>query len=90
LAIDDFSFAATATAGSTNAPAMSIEPASANQFILSWPASAANFQLFAATNLTPPIAWTMVTNQPAATNGMLFLTLPENNAADQFFRLMSP
>jgi hypothetical protein len=41
-----------------------------------------------ATNLTPPVVWQPVTNQPQSSNGMFYLTLTANGSA-AFFRLES-
>jgi hypothetical protein len=88
LAIDNLSFAATALGTPTNTPAMSVQASGANPFVLSWPASA-GFQLYSATNLAPPVAWSPVTNPATASNGTVFLTMPPTNATAQFFRLMA-
>jgi hypothetical protein len=89
LAIDNFSFAATALGTPTNTPSINIQPSGAGQFVLSWPVSA-GFQLYAATNITPPVAWSLVTNAAVGEDGTLLLTLPATNSAAQFFRLMAP
>jgi hypothetical protein len=88
LAIDNLSFAATALGTPTNTPSMSMQTSGANPFVLSWPASA-GFQLYSATNLAPPVAWSLVTNPAASNNGIFFLTIPPTNATAQFFRLMA-
>jgi hypothetical protein len=88
LAIDNLNFSATASGVSTNLPVMSIQAVTGSQFVLSWPASASGFQLYTATNLAPPLAWSLVTNQPASSNGTLILTLPAAGATAQFFRLI--
>jgi len=87
LAIDNLGFAATALVTPTNTPTMNIQTSAANQFVLSWPASASGFQLYATTNLAPPVAWSLVTNPAAVSNGAFFLTLSATNATAQFFRL---
>jgi hypothetical protein len=87
LAIDNLSFAASALAAPTNAVSLSVQGSTANQFVLSWPTPASGYQLYAATNLAPPVSWSLVTNAPAARNGTNSLTIPATNAA-QFFRLM--
>ncbi len=89
LAIDNLSFAATALGTPTNTPPINIQGLSAAQFVLSWPASA-GYQPYCATNLAPPVAWTLLTNTPAASNGSFYLTLPVTNPSAQFFRLMAP
>ena len=46
------------------------------------------FNLYSATNLTPPIAWSLVTNSAAISNGTTTLTLSVNSAAC-FFELIN-
>jgi len=88
LAIDNLSFAATALGGLANTPSLSIQSSSAGQFVLAWPLAAAVYQLYSATNLAPPIFWSLVTNAPAARQGSNSLAIPITNAM-QFFRLMA-
>jgi len=57
---------------------------------LSWPGWAANYALYAATNLSGPIAWQPLTNSAQSNSGMYFLSLPTTNLARQFFRLGPP
>jgi hypothetical protein len=83
LAIDNLSFSATAQ----RAVSLSVQGPSANQFVLSWPASPANYQLYAATNLTPPVLWSPITNAPALNHGTNSVAIATSNAA-QFFRLL--
>jgi hypothetical protein len=90
LAIDNLSFAATALATPTNTIALTVQGSSANPLVLSWPAPATGFQLYSATNLTPPVLWSPVATPALQSNGMFFLTIPATNAAAQFFRLMGP
>jgi hypothetical protein len=89
LAIDNLSFAATALGTPTNTPVMNIQVSSAHQLVLSWPSPSPGFQLYVATNLAPPVAWSLVTNPAAGSNGAFYLTLPATNATAQFFRLMA-
>lgn len=57
------------------------------QISLSWPGWAANYSVYYATNLTPPVAWFPVTNQPQSINENLGLTLPVTNDVARFYRL---
>ena len=57
--------------------------------LLTWPAWAGVMQVFHATNLAPPIAWTLLTNTPATSNDLKFLLLPRG-PFDSFYRLQSP
>jgi hypothetical protein len=56
------------------------------QFTLSWPTSAPGFVLKQTTDLTPPVAWTTVTNV-TATNGGLNLVTLSSGGGNRFFRL---
>ena len=71
------------------APMLSISPGlNANTF--TWPASATNYVLKGATNLTPPIVWVTVTNPaPTIVNGQNSVTLPTSNSL-HFFILTTP
>jgi hypothetical protein len=90
LAIDNFSFAATALGTPTSTPVLSMQGSPAGPFVLSWPAPAPGYQLYAATNLAPPVVWSLVTNCATESNGQLFLTLPCTNTTGEFFRLIAP
>jgi len=57
--------------------------------MLTWPGSGVGFKLFTATNLSPPIAWTLATNQPALASNQWQILLPENNGDNRFYRLES-
>jgi hypothetical protein len=88
LAIDNLSFAATALGTPTNTPVLSIQGTWANPYLISWPAPSPGYQLYSTTNLSPPVAWNLVTNPPTQTNGAFFLIIQPTNAVAQFFRLM--
>ncbi len=62
---------------------------STNSLAMSWPGWANDWGLFSATNLTPPIVWTSVTNLVASNSGQFNVTLPIGSG-NQFFRLSSP
>jgi cellulose 1,4-beta-cellobiosidase len=64
--------------------------AGGNQLLLSWPAWATNYNVYAATNLQPPVVWQIVTNLPQTNNGIFLLSLPVTGNAQQFFRLFGP
>lgn len=57
--------------------------------ILLWPSWAAGYQIYAATNLAPPVAWNLVTNTPQSNNGTFYMNLTITNG-QQFYRLSSP
>jgi len=61
----------------------------ANVLTLGWPSWANDWGLFAATNLTPPVVWAVVTNAVGTNNGQFIVSLPMNSTA-RFFRLSSP
>ncbi len=56
---------------------------------LSWPTPGVGFSLYATTNLMPPVAWTLATNQPALVNTQWQIALPPGTAPAQFYRLQS-
>jgi hypothetical protein len=56
---------------------------------VSWPAGASDWQLWSATNLTLPVAWSLVTNTVSSSNGQFIVSLPIGPEAC-FFRLASP
>jgi hypothetical protein len=87
LAIANLSFAASALSASTNGPVLKLQGSTANPFVISWPASATGYQLYSATNLSPPVTWSLVTAPAAESNGTFYLTIPATNA-EQFFRLV--
>ena len=62
---------------------------SANAMVISWPGWANDWSLYATTNLTPPVIWTVVTNMTNASNGVFNVTLPIGLGI-QFYRLGSP
>ena len=62
----------------------------ANALLLSWPADAGSFSLHSATNLTPPVAWTPLTNAPALVSNQWRVTLPTATNSQRFFRLQMP
>jgi hypothetical protein len=89
LAIDNLRFSASEFSAASNTVSLSLQGSSGHQFVLSWPSAAASYQLHAATNLTPPVFWSLVTNAPAASNGTNSLAIAATNTA-QFFRLSAP
>jgi hypothetical protein len=56
---------------------------------LAWPDWATNWRVWTATNMTPPAAWSRVTNLVQSANGQLSVVLPIDAAA-RFFRLSKP
>jgi predicted alpha-1,6-mannanase (GH76 family)/fibronectin type 3 domain-containing protein len=64
---------------------MSVNP---DALTVSWPAWASDWTLYGSTNLTPPVAWSPVTNAVGSNNGVFNVTLPLGSGV-QFFRLVS-
>jgi hypothetical protein len=62
---------------------------SANAILISWPGWANDWNLYATSNLMPPVVWTAVTNIANSSNGIYNLTLP-TGLGTQFYRLSSP
>ena len=69
-------------------PALAISRQGANT-ILSWPASAADWQLLAATNLVSPVGWQPWPG-PRTTNQATISTSVSATGQSQFFQLRSP
>ncbi len=69
-------------------PALGLS-ASSSSLALSWPAWANDWGLYSATNLTPPVVWTPVTNAVGSNSGQFDVSLPLNSPG-QFFRLAAP
>lgn len=57
--------------------------------LVAWPAAGVGYDLYTATNLNPPIAWTLCTNQPLLTNNQWQVTLPPGNGGARFYRIQS-
>lgn len=55
-------------------------------FILQWPVTASGYALRSALSLSPPVAWTTVSQTPVLGGGWYTVTLPPTNALN-FFRL---
>jgi hypothetical protein len=69
---------------------LSIVPG-ARAITFAWPASAANYVLLGATNLTQPIIWVPVTNPaPSIVNGQYSISLPNTTNGLHFFMLSTP
>lgn len=69
-------------------PALSIQVQGTNT-TLSWPESAAGWQLLSTTNLVPPVAWEAWTSLKSTNAGVISIWLtPTNN--NRFFRLLGP
>jgi hypothetical protein len=62
---------------------------SGETFTVTWPTWGSNWTLWSATNLTPPVRWSLVTNSPSNSNGVLTITVPVGSGG-AFFRLTSP
>jgi hypothetical protein len=69
-------------------PALTIGIGGGNGTYFSWPGSGVGFLLYQATNLVPPVAWTLATNQPMLISNQWQSVLPVGGNAG-FFRLQS-
>ena len=67
-------------------PALAVTGPAAGNVTLSWPAYATNYRLYATTNLAPPVAWALVTNEVSTINGTNTIALPIE-AGSRFFQL---
>jgi predicted alpha-1,6-mannanase (GH76 family) len=56
---------------------------------VSWPEWASDWVLLATTNLSPPVAWTPVTNTPIQAGNIYTLSLPMDSQ-NRFYRLAAP
>ena len=63
---------------------------SGSSLTLAWPASASYFTVHSATNLTPPVAWTPLTNAPSLVSNEWRVTLPAATNGQRYFRLQTP
>ena len=68
-------------------PTLNAAEINRNRITLSWP-SIAGLSLYSATNLSPPVAWSPVTNVPATSSGTNSVNLNATSPAC-FFKLMS-
>jgi hypothetical protein len=61
----------------------------AGTLTMQWPAWAAPFSVWSATNLAPPVAWVQITGTFVTNSGNVLLNLPATNGA-AFYRLQYP
>jgi hypothetical protein len=66
-------------------PPLATSPSGTN-VVVSWPLYASSYSLYSATNLTPPVAWSSVTNKPTTNGIVISATIPHTGGA-KFFRL---
>ena len=69
-------------------PQLAIAPAGTN-VLVSWPSSAAGYQLLFTTSLAPPAAWSNVTQTVQTNNTQAFVLVPISGQ-QQYFRLYHP
>ena len=62
---------------------------SSGSLTIAWPSWANDWQLWSATNLTPPVSWSLVTKAATNSNGFLTVSLPVRFSFE-YFRLVSP
>jgi hypothetical protein len=70
-------------------PTLFLTTTGANTLNISWPAWANDWELYFATNLTPPMIWFPATNTISSSNGQFNVTVPINSET-RFFRLAAP
>jgi hypothetical protein len=69
-------------------PALAVSNLAATQKLwLAWTNSAEGFALQQATNLSPPVVWSLITNAPTLSGGQYVLTPPTTNG-NRFYRLI--
>jgi hypothetical protein len=76
------------TAGVGSRLSLVVTNSGANVKLMASP-DAAFYQLYAATNLTPPVAWSLVTNTPVVSPTLWSMTLPGTGNAPNYYRLQS-
>lgn len=69
-------------------PDLAINTAGGNTSLV-WPASGVGFALYTATNLTPPVSWTLCTNQPVLANNEWQISMSPGEDTSRFYRLQS-
>jgi hypothetical protein len=81
-----FDFELSATAAPAFQPELNAT-AGAGTLLFSWPAAAGFFLLSESATLTPPVPWSITTNQPLYSNGWWFVPIPMSTSGNRFFRL---
>jgi hypothetical protein len=69
-------------------PTIVVSTGSGGRITLAWPLEAGLFQLYEATSLLPPVAWTRTTNTPGYSNGQWVVSLVATNGS-RFFRMQT-
>ena len=77
------------SAGVESAPILNVTTNPDGSIALNATPDAVYFSLCAATNLTPPVVWTPVTNVPVASGAQWKLTLPGNPGANLYYSLQT-
>ncbi|MCW5558877.1 MAG: hypothetical protein KIT22_13745 [Verrucomicrobiae bacterium] len=80
--------AATLSSQVASSPTLQVAATSDGRVRLSWPASAAGYQLKAATSLASPITWVAVSEEPTSEGGSLGVTVTPSNPG-AYYRLES-
>jgi hypothetical protein len=84
-----FDLALTATPP-PQSPALRFSSTAGSSIAFAWPDWAGPMPLYTATNLTPPVVWSRVTNEPGLIGDGWSLTLPIPSNGQRFFRLQTP
>ena len=77
------------TAATQQPPVLSLVRAESG-YLLAWPDFGTGFALYTATNLAPPVVWSLATNEPASDNTQWQVAIPPGADAARFYRLQSP
>ncbi len=83
-----FDFELTGTVQISNPPRLSLMRTN-NNATLRWPLAGSYFAPRLTTNLTPPVAWTAVTNVPALIDGSWTVTVPAPAGGPRFYQLQT-
>ena len=84
---DGLSTATNATTVYAAPPILTVSQPGAGLLGLSWPTWATDYGLCSASNLTPPIVWTPVTNDPSTAGDWYHVTLPIDPTGQRFLQL---
>jgi Concanavalin A-like lectin/glucanases superfamily len=68
-------------------PTLSLTTGTGANLLLTWPASAGTVFLYTATNLIPPVTWTLATNTAALVNGEWQVSVSSTNSSNSYYRL---
>ena len=71
-------------------PVLTLTAGSGTGALFTWPGSGVGYTLYSTTNLTPPVAWILMTNEPVLASNQWQISLSaDNNDSTRFYRLQS-